>query len=211
METTMTTDNGFDALRALWQRQSGSSFSMEPDEIRKRLSQFQAELRDDKILAYTLYSAMAILFAYGLIFTTQAIITRVGFLLLVLGMSFWVGQVWLYNRDRQKALVNSDAAGQTSCVEFYRAELLRQRNFYRGAWLWSRMLALFAGLVFVFMGWEPLHHWHGSGNASRAVNLLIVSTGFILGVWGSYRSSRRLQRKIDAIDAMKQPNEAGPS
>jgi hypothetical protein len=122
-------------------------------------------------------------------------------------MSFWVGQIWLYNRDRQKALVDSDVAGQTSCLEYYRAELVRQRDFNRGGWLWSRLLALFAGLFFTM--WEPLHHWTGGGNAPRAVNLLIVSFVFILAVWGSYRSSRGLQQKIDAIDAMKQANGAG--
>jgi hypothetical protein len=203
----MTTDNGSDALRALWQKQRGSSFSMEPDEIQKRLSRFQADLRDARILVYVLCPAMAIWFAYHLIFTAQPIITRAGLLLLVLGMSFWVGQYWLDNRDRQKALVNSDAAGQTSCVEFYRAELVRQRNFRRGAWFWARLLAMFAGLS--FMMWEPLHHWTGGGNAPRIINLLVLAILATLAVWLSYRSSRKLQRQIDVLDAMQRANEAG--
>ena len=200
----MTTDNGSDVLRALWQRQSGSSFSMEPDEIQRRLSRFQADLRDMKIIVYTLCPCCAVWFAYWLTFTRQAIITRVGLLLIVLGMSFWVGQVWLYNRDRQKALANSDAAGQTSCIEFYRAELVRRRNFNRGGWLWSRLLALYAGLFFGM--WEPLR---GSNAAPRVINLLTVSILATLSVWLSYRKSRKLQQKIDAIDAMKQANGAG--
>ena len=109
----MTTDNGSDAVRELWQGQSGSSFSMKPEEIQKRLSGIQANLRDVRIAVYVLCPAMAIWFAYQLTFTTQAIITRVGLLLLVLGLSFWVGQFWLDHCDRQKALVKSDAAGQT--------------------------------------------------------------------------------------------------
>jgi hypothetical protein len=197
----MTTDNGSDVLQALWQGQSGSSFSMEPDEIQKRLSRFQAKSRDVKIIVDILGPAIAIWFAYWLIFTTQAIITRVGLLLMVLGMSFWVGQVWLYNRDRQKALANSDAAGQTSCIEVYRAELVRQRNFNRGGWLWSRLLALYAGLFLAM--WEPLR---GSNAAPRVINLLTVSILATLSVWLSYRKSWKLHRKIDAIDAMKQAN-----
>lgn len=203
----MTTDNGSDALRALWQKQSGSSFSMEPDEIQRKLSRFQADLRDVRILVYALCPAMAIWFAYWLIFTAQPIITRAGLLLLVLGMSFWVGQYWLDNRDRQKALANSGSTGQTSCVEFYRAELVRQRNFRRGAWFWSRLLAMFAGLFFT--AWEPLHHWTGGGNAPRFVNLLVLATLAILAVWLSYRSSRKLQRQIDALDAMQRANGTG--
>ena len=52
----MTTDNGSDVLRALWQRQSNSSFSMEPDEIQKRLSRSQAKSRDVKIIVLYLVS-----------------------------------------------------------------------------------------------------------------------------------------------------------
>jgi hypothetical protein len=203
----MTTDNGSDVLRALWQKQSGSSFSMEPDEIQRRLSRLQADLRDVQIVVYILCPVLAIWFAYWLTFTTQPIITRTGLLLLVLGLSFWVGQIWLYNRDGQKVLVNSDVAGETSCLEFYRAELVRQRNYNRGGWLWSRLLPFYAGLF--LMGWEPLHHWTGNGNAPRVVNLIVVSILAILAVWLSYRSSRKLQQKINAIDAMKRANGAG--
>src|SRR5665213_235120 len=74
-EAIMTTDNGSDILCAIWQRQNGSSFSMEPDQIQKRFSRLQAELHDLKILGYALFPAMAILFAYWLVFTTQPIIT----------------------------------------------------------------------------------------------------------------------------------------
>lgn len=201
----MTTDNGPDVLRALWQRESASSFSMEPDEIQRKLSRIQAELRDVAIVVYVLCTGMAIWFAYFLVFTTQPIVTRAGLFLIVLGMIFWVGQIWLYNRDGRKALVNSVAAGQTNCVEFYRAELVRQRAFNRGGWLWLRLLALYAGLFLT--AWEPLHHWHGHGNAPRAVNLLVVSILGIIAVWLSYRKSRKLQQQIDAIDTMKQANE----
>lgn len=203
----MTTDNSSDVLRALWQRECGSSFSMEPDQIQKRLSRFQGELGDLKFIGYVLCPVMAVWFAYWLVFTAQPIITRVGLLLLVLGLSFWVGQIWLYSRDHQKALVNSEAAGQKSCLDFYRDVLVRQRNFHRGGWFWSRLLALYPGLFFAM--WEPLHHWRGHGNAPRSVNLLVVSILAAFAVWLNYRKSRRLQRRIDAIDAMKQANDAG--
>ena len=203
----MTDDNGSDTLRTLWQKQGGPSFSMEPDEIRRKLSQLQAELRDVRIAVYILFPALAIWFAYWLIFTTQPTITRVGLLLLILGDCFFAGQIWLYNRDRQRALENSEAAGQTNCLEYYRAELVLRLDFSRGGWLWSRLLASFAGLF--FMMWEPLHHWTGGGNAPRAVNLLVVSVCFIVVVWGCYRSSRKHQRQIDAIDAMKRADGVG--
>jgi cbb3-type cytochrome oxidase subunit 3 len=180
---------------------------MEPEEIQKRLTQFQGELGDLKIIGYILCPAMVVWFAYWLIFTQQPIITRASLLLIVLGMGFWVGQIWLYNRDHQNALAHSDAAGQTSCLEFYRDVLVRRRNFHRGGWFWSRLFALYAGLSFAM--WEPLHHWHGRGNAPRSVNLLVISILAIVTVWLSYRKSRKLQQNIDAIDAMKQADGEG--
>lgn len=197
----MTTDNGSDLLRALWQGESASPFSMDPGEIQKKLSRIQAELRDVTIIMYVLCTGMAFWFAYFLVFTTQPIVTRAGLFLTVLGLTFWLGQIWLYNRDGRRALLNSVVAGQTNCVEFYRAELVRQREFNSGSWLWSRTLALFAGLF--LGGWEPLHHWHGHDNAPRAVNLLIVCILAILTIWLSYQQSRKLQRQIDAIDVLK--------
>lgn len=202
----MTTDNGPDAVRALWQRQSGPSFSMAPEEIQKRLSGIQANLRDVRIAIYVLCPAMAIWFAYQLTFTSQAILTRVGLLLLVLGLSFWVGQFWLENRDRRRMLVESDAAGQTSCLEFYRTELVRRRNFNRGGWFWSRLLALYSGLFIA--AWEPLR---GSNAAPRAISLLVVFILAIFSVWGSYSYARKFQQKIDAVDAMKRGDGANES
>lgn len=197
----MTTDNSFDFLHALWQRESASSFSMEPDEIQRKLAQIQAELRDVSLIMYVLCTGIAIWFAYFLVFTTQPIVTRAGLFLIVLGMAVWVGQIWLYNRDGRKAILNAVSAGKTNCVKFYRAELVRQRDFYRGGWLWSRTVAFFAGLF--LGGWEPLHHWRGNGNAPSTVNLLIVSIVAILTVWLSYRKSQKIQQNIDAIDALK--------
>lgn len=195
----MITDNSSDAFRVLWQRQSGSSFSMDPGEIQRRLSRLQAELRDAKILVYTVYPGMAIWFAYWLIFTTQPVITRAGLLLLVLGTSFWVAQMWLYHRDRQRALVNPDVTGQITCLEFYRAELTRRRNFNRGGWLWSRMLALYSGLL--LCGWAPLDH-HATFGA-RVTGIITISILAILSIWLSHRISQKQQQQIDSLDAMK--------
>lgn len=85
--------------------------------------------------------------------------------------------------------------------------LARQRDFHRGVWFWTRLLALYAGLFFT--GWEPLHHWHGNGNAPRAVNLLIVSVLAVFAVWVNYKRSRKIQQRIDALDDLKRADGAG--
>jgi hypothetical protein len=206
MEVDMTTDSVPDALRALWQKQPDTKFSMEPDDIQKKFSRLQARLRRRKYFAYVVCSGESIIFAWWLIFTTPPIVIRIGFLLIILGMNFLGGQIWLDNRERQKALENSGAVGQTNCVDFYRAELVRQRNFHRGLWFWSRMVALLPGLLLMGI-WSTIKGVQDGG--SGVIVLIATPILAILAVWLNYRLSRKHQRQIDAIDAMKQANGAG--
>ena len=203
----MTTDNVPDALRTLWQEQPDSKFSMKPDDIQRKFSQLQVSLRRRKYFAYVICSGELIWFAWWLIFTTQPIVVRIAFLLIILGMNFLGGQIWLDNRDRQKALENSDAAGQTNCVDFYRAELVRQRNFHRGVWFWSRFVALIPGLLLVGL-WSTIK---GNGVQDGGSGLVVLIATPIIAIWRNYRLSRKHQQQIDSLDAMKLANGAGPS
>jgi hypothetical protein len=204
----MPTDNVSAALRALWQKQPNTKFSMEPDDIQKKFSRLQASLRRRKYLAYFGCAGESIIFAWWLIFTAQPIVMRIGCLLIILAMNFVGGQIWLDNRERQKALENSGAAGHTNCVDFYRAELVRQRNFHRGVWFWSRLVALLPGLLLMSL-WGTIH-----GTKDRGPFLIVLIATPILAivaVWLNYRASQKHQRQIDAVDAMKPTNGSGHS
>jgi len=201
----MTTDNGSDVLRTLWQKQSCTGFSMEPDVIQKRFSRLQAKLRRRKYITYVICSVESLFFAWWLIFTNPPVVIRIGFLLIILGMFFLTVQVWLDNRDRERVLANSDSAGETSCVEFYRTELLRQRNFHRGMWFWSRLIALLPGLLLIGV-WSSIK-LHGTKEGGACLIVPIATSVFaVLAIWLNYRLSRKYRRQIDAVDAMKQAN-----
>ena len=202
----MPDDNDSDALRALWQRQPDTKFSMEPDDIQRKFSRLQARLRRRKYFAYVGCLGESVIFAWWLIFTAQPIVMRIGCLLIILGMNFVGGQIWLDIRDRQKALQNSSAAGHTNCVDFYRAELVRQRNFHRGIWFWSRLVALLPGLLLMGL-WGTIHGTQDGGSA--LIVLIATPISAIVAVWLNYRLSRKLQQQIDAIDAMKPTNGSG--
>jgi hypothetical protein len=57
------------------------------------------------------------------------------------------------------------------------------------------------------VGGPPLDH-HATFKA-RVINLIVVSILAAFAVWRSYRKSRKIQRQIDAIEAMKEANGFG--
>jgi hypothetical protein len=117
-------------------------------------------------------------------------------------MNFTAVQVWLDDRDRRKAMEGANALGQANCADFYRAELVRQRDFHRGVWFWSRLIALLPGLL-ICGGWAAIE-LHGTKDGYAGAGILIATPVIsVLGVWLNYRMSRKHQRLIDAIDAMK--------
>lgn len=198
----MTTNNGSEAIRTLWQKQAETVFSMELAEIQGKFSRLQARLRRRRVVTYAICLGETVWFAYWLVFTTPPIVMRLGCLLIILGMNFLAGQVWLDDRDRQKTLENPGAAGRTNCLDYYRAELVRQREFHRGVWFWSRLLTLLPGPLLIG-GWSAIK-LHGTGNGDAGVIILIATPILaVVAVWLNYRLSRKHQRQIDAIDAMK--------
>jgi hypothetical protein len=198
----MTTGNGSDSLRALWQKQPDTPFSMNPDEIRKKLQQLQTKLRARSIVLYVICLGETLWFAYCLIFSSVPVILRIGFLLIILAMNFLAGQIWLDERDRRKAMEGANAPGQADCVDFYRTELVRQRDFHRGVWFWSRLIALLPGLLICGV-WAAIK-LHGTKDG-YAGDVILIATPIISAraVWLNYRMSRKYQSRIDAIDAMK--------
>lgn len=197
----MADDSSPEGLRALWQEQDNTGFSMEPSEIQRKFARLQGKLRRRKYLAYAICFGESICFAYWLIFANQPVVLRVGFVLIIVGVNFLAGQIWLDNRSRQKELEDSGAAGQTNCMDFYRAELVRQRNFHRGVWFWSRLVALLPGLLLISI-WSTVKGIRDGGGG--LVVLIATPVLTILAIWVNYRVSRKHQRQIDVIDAMMQ-------
>ena len=197
----MTTGNG-ESLRELWQKQPGAPFSMNPDEIQGKLHQLQRKLRARTVVIYFICLGETLCFSYWLIFSPQPVIVRIAFLLIILAMNFLAGQIWVDERDRRKAMEGANAANQVDCLDFYRTELIRQRDFHRGVWFWSRLIALLPGLL-IIGAWAAIK-LPGTRDGYIGDSILIVTAIISLqAVWGNYRMSRKYQKVIDTIDAMK--------
>jgi len=198
----MTNGNDPDTLHALWQKQPHTSFSMSPDEIQKKLQQHKTKLRRRSIIVYVICLGEILWFAYWLIFSSLPVILRVGFLLIIFAMNFVAGQIWLDDRDRREEMERANALGQANCVDFYRTELVRQRDFHRGVWFWSRLIALLPGLLICGVWYAVKLQGTEDGYAGDGI-LIATPILSVLAVWLNYRKSRQHQKLIDAIDAMK--------
>jgi hypothetical protein len=90
--------------------------------------------------------------------------------------------------------------GSPAFADSYRAELERQRDFHRGAWLWSRIVFLFPGCVLLSIGFLLGDPKHGRYWATMVATFVILS---IVAVPLNLRLSRKYQRQIDELDALR--------
>jgi hypothetical protein len=197
----MTTNNVSDAVRALWQQQPGTSFSMPAGEIQRKFSRLQKKLRLRMFSAYAICLVEAVWFVGWLIFTNPPAAVRISFLLIIFGLNFLAVQIWLDSRERRRILDEANTSQQSTCAEFYRAELVRQRNFHRGPWFWSRLAALLPGLLTISI-WEVVAFPGRKPQVfgERMLAAIVVIT--IIGFWRNHQASRKYQRQIEAVDAI---------
>jgi hypothetical protein len=87
------------------------------------------------------------------------------------------------------------ALGRTNCVEFYRAELLRQRDLSKDSW--DYLLPFVPGMTLAILD--------GVLEARRATDrivLVLLGVALFLGLaWWNAHAAHKLQNEIDALDA----------
>lgn len=95
----------------------------------------------------------------------------------------------------------STRCGHAPTVQEFRAELQRQRDFHRGFWLWSRMVALLPGYVMFCFGAAMVGAF---ADRFIAVSILAVFLVLIfLGATGNQKVAQRYQRRIDELDRLE--------
>jgi len=198
----MTCDNSPNMLRDLWQAQPQESFWMSPDDLRKKRKRLNRELliRDSTVWIVCLFEIGW--FAWILTISPQ-LVTRIGSILIMFGMAFMNSQVWLDQRRRRRSHERAETSGNINSLDFFRSELARQCEFHRGLWFWSRMAAFFPGLLIFSTGAIVVFPWPDNlvGYSILAVTVILFPTA----VWLNLSKSRKYQREIDALDALKLP------
>ena len=99
-----------------------------------------------------------------------------------------------YRYRKQRLAAPPVALGRTNCVEFYRGELVRQRNLSQDNW----------GFLLPFVPGMALAVLDGvleARSTSQLIALIAGGVGLFLGIaWWNARTARKFLNEIDALD-----------
>jgi hypothetical protein len=180
----------------IWQTQPTEAESMSLDDIRAKAVRFQKTIKRRNWREYAAIVLVIYMFGQHL-WTHPTPISRLGNVLVILG-SLFVGYQ-LHRRGTAGDI--SPALPGPDYMAAYRSEMLRQRDLLQSVLTWY-LLPLVPGMVVLGISraveFHPVH-W---------ANLIIgigVATLIFAGVWYiNILAARRLQARIDEIDAMLQ-------
>ncbi|MFZ1084874.1 MAG: hypothetical protein WAN35_07915 [Terracidiphilus sp.] len=196
----MTNHNSPDELRSLWQNQQPRGCQMSFDQLNQGLQQLHKTLQRRKLLGYFICLFEIATFTL-FFFLFRSWMERTGACLTIVGLTFMMGQIWLNQRDARTYSATATTLGLSDPVLFYRAELERQRDFHRGKWFWSRLAVFTPGPVLFTVGAAIAHPEQATEFLCICAILLFLTATAIPLNW---RQSRKYQRQISALDALRQ-------
>ncbi|MDA1315640.1 MAG: hypothetical protein O2968_20120 [Acidobacteria bacterium] len=182
-----------DDVRALWQEQPTEPLAMPVNEIREKAAKFEKKVnrrnRREYFAAAYVVTAAAVYVVMG-----SNPVVKIACGLMIAGALFVVYHL----HSRASARTLPFHVSFEKCLDFYRSELVRQRDLLRSVWWWY-IGPLVPGLV-VF-GWEiaDVRSDRMRGDWWIAIMTLMLVSVLGLNWWGA----RKLQRQIDELDSLR--------
>jgi hypothetical protein len=177
-----------DILR-LWQQEAREEQMMPLDQIRTKAERLDMNTRRWRVATALLFILVVIWEAWQA-WTHPEMLERAGDLLTI---AAFVYMAYRFRRDRGAA--PAVALGTTNCVEFYRAELVRQHDLSKDSW--GYLLPFVPGVSLALVG-------RSLGVRSTSQIIALVAFGvalFLAAAWWNARTARRFQHEIDVLDA----------
>jgi hypothetical protein len=175
-------------ILGLWQQQAREEQPL-PLDVRTKAERLDAKTRRWRVVTAALVVLLLIKGAFE-VWIQEGMLERAGDLLL---MAALVSAAHQYRKQRLAA--PPVALGRTNCVDFYRAELVRQRDLSKDSW--GFLLPFVPGMALVLLdgGLE-------TRSTSQLIALVASGVGLFLGTaWWNAHTARRLQNDIDELDA----------
>ncbi len=178
----------------LWQSQPIDNAKISAAAISRRAGKFERRIRRRNLREYVSSFVAIVMFGYFFAKDT-AILSRVAYILFIAGLGWVVVQ--LHRKGAPRSM--PAAAGGSTSLQFFRAELERQRDAVRTVWSWY-LAPLVPGFVFL-----TLAVMLSSPSSARMVRITLADgtvAALFFFVWKlNQRAARCLQRTIDELDA----------
>ena len=184
-----------DRVRNLWQSQNVEHTPMTLEQIREAAQKYRRKIRRRNAVEYVAIASTSVFFAWTIFLAPNAWM-RAGAALCILGG--WYVAYQLHRRAWPR--IAPAGLALANCMEFYRGELVRQRDFLRGIWRWY-LGPMIPGLAWLTVavgvanpGHLP-HVWRFLGGYALAAALL-----FFLIARMNLKAAGKLQKRIEELD-----------
>lgn len=188
----------------IWQSQPTGGFKMSAGDIRRRVHRLQMKARVGAGTGITTGLLVSVFFAYASYFGFGAhqILPRTGYAILSLCGIYWAYQAfkWIWPRNlRQDAPVST-------CLEFYKSELERRRDYNRHLWRRSGLTFCFLGLAIILV--PPLIE--SIRTPSLLLNFapffILLITWFVVFFYLKKRRAKKFLQELDELSAFEREN-----
>jgi hypothetical protein len=203
----MSNDRSPDDLRTVWQCQPSETISIPVEELRRASHKLTRRVFWRNTREYL--AACVVVVGYGsFFFEFQTWLLRLGSALTVAGVLWIVFQL----HKRGSAAPMAKEMDAQNCLDFHRAELVRQRDLHATVWKWY-LLPFVPGMSLFLLGQlQTTLSRPGASARQGAIELGFAAVaGFcavVFAVVGKLNrgKARKLQERIDALDALKGPS-----
>jgi hypothetical protein len=176
-------------LLRLWEQQSREEQIMPPDDVRAKAERLDRNTRRWRMATAVLLALLLVKGALE-VWSQEGMLENAGDLLLMAALVYTA-----YRYRKQRLAAPPAGLGRTNCVDFYRAELVRQRDLSQDSW--GYLLPFVPGLTLALLdGVLEVR------TTSQLIALVAGFVGLFLGIaWWNAHTARKFQNEMDALNA----------
>jgi len=199
----MTNESPSNDMKDLWQSQPTEPPGIRPEELRRKMNKFERRIFRRNVREYAAGAIVIAIFGYYE-WGFRELFVRLGAGLVIAGTLYVMYQ--LHQRASRRPAPAD--LGSSTCIEFHRKSLERQRDALRTVWSWY-LLPFAPGLSVLVIGSIASQRAAHPGNLGGLVISILASQGIIpavfFAIWKlNRRAADRLQTQIDELNALRE-------
>jgi hypothetical protein len=197
----MTDNSATDDMKNLWQSQPTEPPKIHPEDFRRKMDKFERRIFWRNMREYA--AGVVVIVGFGYFgFKLHGLLVRVGAGLIVAG-----ALAVMFELHRRGSVRTAPAdLGLSTCIDFHRKSLERQRDALRTVWTWY-LLPFVPGLAVFEIG-SAINQWEAHPVGLEYFVLASLVSPAIIGAvfFGIWRLNQwgagKLQKRIDELTAL---------